>query len=173
MGALVSTMWDYWFGGKEFKIVMVGLDNAGKTTILYKLHLGEVVTSQATVGSNVELVKYRNLALQIWDLGGQQNLRPFWASYYKNTDAVILVVDSTDRARVGVTKSELFNLLENEDLARSPILVMANKQDLRDAMGPPRCDGCGGADNISLLAQHTQPRLAHPGMLRVDGGWPT
>lgn len=113
---------------------MVGLDNAGKTTIIYKLHLGEVVVSQPTVGSNVEQVKYKNITLEIWDLGGQQNLRPFWATYYKNADAVIMVVDSTDRARVGVTKSELFNLLENEDLASTPILVFANKQDLKDAM---------------------------------------
>ena len=92
MGALFSGLWSYWFGGKEYKIVMVsqyivdvaplcsstllmmtsasfgaqvGLDNAGKTTILYKLHLGEVVVSQATVGSNVELVKYRNLQLEV------------------------------------------------------------------------------------------------------------
>ncbi|GFR50159.1 hypothetical protein Agub_g12324, partial [Astrephomene gubernaculifera] len=119
---------------KEYKIVMVGLDNAGKTTILYKLHLGEVVQATATVGSNVELIRFKNIQLEIWDLGGQQNLRPFWATYFKNTDAVIMVVDSTDRARVGVTKSELFNLLESEELAQTPILVYANKQDLRDAM---------------------------------------
>ncbi|KAG2436452.1 hypothetical protein HXX76_006755 [Chlamydomonas incerta] len=123
-----------WFGNKEYKIVMVGLDNAGKTTILYKLHLGEVVQATATVGSNVELVRFKNIQLEIWDLGGQQNLRPFWGTYFKNTDAVIMVVDSTDRARVGVTKSELFNLLESEELAKTPILVYANKQDLRDAM---------------------------------------
>ncbi|GLC36837.1 hypothetical protein PLESTB_000777300 [Pleodorina starrii] len=134
MGALMSTLWAMWFGSKEYKIVMVGLDNAGKTTILYKLHLGEVVQATATVGSNVELVRFKNIQLEIWDLGGQQNLRPFWATYFKNTDAVVMVVDSTDRARVGVTKSELFNLLESEELAKAPILVYANKQDLRDAM---------------------------------------
>ncbi|GAX84652.1 hypothetical protein CEUSTIGMA_g12073.t1 [Chlamydomonas eustigma] len=115
-------------------ICHVGLDNAGKTTILYKLSLGEVVKSTATIGSNVEMVKYKNIQLEIWDLGGQQNLRPFWATYYKGADAIVMVVDSTDRARVGVAKSELFNLLENEELSKVPILVLANKQDLKDAM---------------------------------------
>eukprot|EP00200_Dunaliella_tertiolecta_P004051 CAMPEP_0202358332 /NCGR_PEP_ID=MMETSP1126-20121109/12035_1 /ASSEMBLY_ACC=CAM_ASM_000457 /TAXON_ID=3047 /ORGANISM="Dunaliella tertiolecta, Strain CCMP1320" /LENGTH=153 /DNA_ID=CAMNT_0048951459 /DNA_START=201 /DNA_END=659 /DNA_ORIENTATION=- len=134
MGALLSTFMSFFFSGKEYKVVMVGLDNAGKTTILYKLSLGEVVQSSATVGSNVETVKYKNIQMEIWDLGGQQNLRPFWATYYKKSDAVIMVVDSTDRARIGVCKAEMMSLLENEDLARTPIIVLANKQDLKDAM---------------------------------------
>ena len=65
--------------------------SAGKTTILYKLSCGEVVVTQTTVGSNVEHVMYKNTQLQIWDLGGQQSLRPFWATYYKGADAVIMV----------------------------------------------------------------------------------
>ncbi|KAG1675055.1 hypothetical protein FOA52_002714 [Chlamydomonas sp. UWO 241] len=134
MGGILSSLLGFWYN-KEYKVLMVGLDNAGKTTILYKLSLGEVVVSQATVGSNVELVKYKNIQLEIWDLGGQQSLRPFWATYYKGADAVVMVVDSTDRARVSIAKGELFTLLENEDLAKVPILVIANKQDLRDAMG--------------------------------------
>mmetsp|Transcript_31040 Transcript_31040/g.68886 ORF Transcript_31040/g.68886 Transcript_31040/m.68886 type:complete len:184 (+) Transcript_31040:248-799(+) len=169
MGALVSTLWGMWFGGKEYKIVMVGLDNAGKTTILYKLHLGEVVVSQATVGSNVEMVKYRNIQLEIWDLGGQQNLRPFWATYYKNTDAVIMVVDSTDRARVGVTKSELFNLLENEDLAKTPILVLANKQDLKDAMGVEEMTGALSLHSIRNHDWHIQACCALSGEGLMEG----
>eukprot|EP00199_Chlamydomonas_sp_CCMP681_P003593 CAMPEP_0119104100 /NCGR_PEP_ID=MMETSP1180-20130426/2401_1 /TAXON_ID=3052 ORGANISM="Chlamydomonas cf sp, Strain CCMP681" /NCGR_SAMPLE_ID=MMETSP1180 /ASSEMBLY_ACC=CAM_ASM_000741 /LENGTH=181 /DNA_ID=CAMNT_0007088773 /DNA_START=124 /DNA_END=669 /DNA_ORIENTATION=- len=124
----------WWFSGKEYKVVMVGLDNAGKTTILYRMSLGETVQSTATVGSNVEVVRYKNIQMEIWDLGGQQSLRPFWATYFKMADCVIMVVDSTDRARIGVTKAELMILLENEDLARTPILVLANKQDLKDAM---------------------------------------
>lgn len=134
MGALLSTLYSYWWGGREYKIVMVGLDNAGKTTILYKLHLGEVIVTHPTVGSNVEQVKYKNIQLEIWDLGGQQNLRSFWPTYFAHTDAVVMVVDSTDRARIGVTKSELFNLLEKSELNDTPILIFANKQDLKDAM---------------------------------------
>ncbi|MCG8390101.1 MAG: ADP-ribosylation factor-like protein [Cytophagales bacterium] len=82
----------------------VGLDNAGKTTTLYKMLLGDVVVSQPTVGSNVEQIPYKNLTFEIWDLGGQANLRAAWAAYLKGTNAVIMVVDSTDRARVDITK---------------------------------------------------------------------
>ncbi|KAF5837127.1 small Arf-related GTPase [Dunaliella salina] len=94
MGALLSTLMSFFFSSKEYKVVMVGLDNAGKTTILYKLTLGEVVQSSATVGSNVETVKYKNIQME----------------------------------------AEMMTLLENEDLARTPIIVLANKQDLKDAM---------------------------------------
>lgn len=151
MGALISTFLSYWFSGKEYKVVMVGLDNAGKTTILYKMSLGETVSSTATVGSNVETVRYKNIQMEIWDLGGQQSLRPFWATYYKKCDAVIMVVDSTDRARVGISKTELMTLLENEELARTPILVLANKQDLRDAMN---VEEMSSALNLHSIRNH-------------------
>lgn len=163
MGLVFSSLWSLWFTNKEYKLCMVGLDNAGKTTILYKMSLGETVNSQATVGSNVEHVKYKNIQMEIWDLGGQQNLRPFWATYYKNTDSVILVVDSTDRARVGVTKSELFNLLENEDLAATPILILANKQDLKDAMTTEELSHHLTLHNIKSHDWHIQPCCALTG----------
>lgn len=169
MGAFMSTLWSMWFGNKEYKIVMVGLDNAGKTTILYKLHLGEVVQATATVGSNVELVRFKNIQLEIWDLGGQQNLRPFWGTYFKGTDAVIMVVDSTDRARVGVTKSELFNLLESDELAQTPILVFANKQDLRDAMNVEELTQSLQLHSIRNHDWHIQACCALTGEGLLDG----
>ena len=75
----------------------MGLDNAGKTTILYRLHLGETIKTVPTIGSNVEQVKVDSLTFEIWDLAGQANLRPSWATYYAATHAVIVVADSTDR----------------------------------------------------------------------------
>lgn len=66
--------------------------------------------------------------MKVWDLGGQTNLRPFWSTYYQGTDAVIVVVDSTDRARLGMAKAELFHLLTHPHLAAAPVLVFANKQ---------------------------------------------
>ncbi|KAK9822377.1 hypothetical protein WJX81_004576 [Elliptochloris bilobata] len=135
MGQIFSVLCSlFWNPNKEYKIVMVGLDAAGKTTTLYKLHLGEAVKTQPTVGSNVEQITYKNLHFEVWDLGGQANLRPSWAAYYKATDAVIVVIDSTDRARVSIAKGELFRLLEHEHLANAVVLVLANKQDLKDAM---------------------------------------
>ena len=84
---------------------MVGLDNAGKTTILYKLKLGEVVTTIPTIGFNVETVDYKNIRFTIWDFGGRRRfIRPLLQHYYENTEAVIFVVDSSDRERVEKAK---------------------------------------------------------------------
>mmetsp|Transcript_41943 Transcript_41943/g.106182 ORF Transcript_41943/g.106182 Transcript_41943/m.106182 type:complete len:192 (-) Transcript_41943:136-711(-) len=172
MGAFFSAMWTYWFPNREYKLVMVGLDNAGKTTTLYKLHLGEVIMSQPTVGSNVEQVTYKNMQFEIWDLGGQANLRPSWATYYRSTDAVILVVDSTDRARMGILKSELFTLLEHEDLTSACLLVFANKQDLKDAMTVAELTDALSLHSIKRQDWHIQACTAMTGEGLYDGlGW--
>merc|ERR1739842_118237 len=95
---------------------------AGKTTILYKLKLGEVVTTIPTIGFNVETVEYKNLSFTVWDVGGQDKIRPLWRHYYQGTNGLIYVVDSNDRDR-------------NEDEMReAALLVFANKQDLPNAM---------------------------------------
>ena len=107
MGILISTLIDRFFSSSPCRILMIGLDNAGKTTVLYKLKLGEVVTTIPTIGFNVETVVYKNLKFQVWDLGGQTSIRPYWRCYYTNTDAIIYVVDSADRDRVGISKQEL------------------------------------------------------------------
>lgn len=70
MGIPLSTIFDSWFSKKEMRILMVGLDAAGKTTILYKLKLGEVVSSVPTIGFNVEKVEYKNISFTVWDIGG-------------------------------------------------------------------------------------------------------
>lgn len=70
----------------EHKIVIVGLDNAGKTTILYQFLMNEVVHTSPTIGSNVEEVVWRNIHFIMWDLGGQQSLRAAWSTYYTNTE---------------------------------------------------------------------------------------
>jgi ADP-ribosylation factor-like protein 5B len=145
------------------RLIISYLDNAGKTTILYKLSLGEVVVSQATVGSNVETVKHKGMTLEIWDLGGQQSLRSAWTIYYKGADVVILVIDSTDRARIGVSKGELQNLLENPDLSRSPVLILANKQDMKDAMSPEETSAALGLHTIRDHDWHIQPCCALTG----------
>mmetsp|Transcript_3951 Transcript_3951/g.10218 ORF Transcript_3951/g.10218 Transcript_3951/m.10218 type:complete len:181 (-) Transcript_3951:186-728(-) len=134
MGILLSTLWSKLWGDKEYKIVMVGLHNAGKTTILYKLHLGDVIETQPTIGSNVEEVCHRNIRFQVWDLGGQERLRKAWGTYYINTQAVILVVDSTDRESIPTVKEELATITAHEDLTGAILLILANKQDAEGAM---------------------------------------
>lgn len=75
MGILISTLMDRFFGATPARIVMLGLDNAGKTTVLYKLKLGEVVTTIPTIGFNVETVVYKNISFTVWDVGGQTKIR--------------------------------------------------------------------------------------------------
>lgn len=113
---------------------MVGLDAAGKTTILYKLKLGEVVTTIPTIGFNVETVEYKKISFTVWDVGGQDKIRPLWRHYYQNTHGLIFVVDSNDRDRIDNAKEELQRMLNEEELRDAVVLVFANKQDLPNAM---------------------------------------
>ncbi|RAL67538.1 hypothetical protein DID88_008293 [Monilinia fructigena] len=107
MGASVSWLSGMLFSKKEIRILILGLDNAGKTTLLYRLKIGEVVTTIPTIGFNVESVTYKNLNFNVWDLGGQTSIRPYWRCYYANTAAVIFVIDSTDIDRLGTASEEL------------------------------------------------------------------
>jgi len=134
MGVLVSKLLATVLGNKEVRVLILGLDNAGKTTILYKLQMGEVVTTVPTIGFNVETVQYRNLRFQVWDLGGQTSIRPYWRCYYQNTNAVIYVVDSSDAERMGISKQELVGMLEEDELKEAALMVFANKQDLPNAL---------------------------------------
>merc|ERR1739847_220493 len=123
------------FGGKrEMRILMVGLDAAGKTTILYKLKLGEVVTTIPTIGFNVETVQYKKIEFTVWDVGGQDKIRPLWRHYFQNTQGLIFVVDSNDRERVAEASEELQKMLREDELRDAKLLVFANKQDLPNAM---------------------------------------
>ena len=135
MGIVVSSLMNRLFGSGQYKIVMVGLDNAGKSTILYRLHLGDVIETHPTVGSNVEEVTHRNVRFQVWDLGGQDKLRKVWSTYFVGAHAIILVVDSTDRERIGLVRDELAALGRNDEATAAILLVLANKQDFVQAMG--------------------------------------
>jgi small GTP-binding protein len=136
MGILFSRIWRLAFGDpqRRFKITIIGLDNAGKTTALYRLLEGVVVNTQPTVGSNVETIERRNVRLQCWDLAGQTAFRQGWTTFFNGTDALLFVVDSGDRGRIREARNELFRVLADESTARCCILVLANKQDLPNCM---------------------------------------
>ena len=123
-------------GKQEKRILMVGLDAAGKTTILYKLKLGEVVTTIPTIGFNIETVEYKNIKFTVWDVGGSDRISPLWTHYYQNTDAIVFVVDSrdTDFERIQDAHDELDQLMNEDMLRGAPLLVLANKQDLPKTM---------------------------------------
>ncbi|RMZ71663.1 ADP-ribosylation factor 1 [Pyrenophora seminiperda CCB06] len=135
MGGYLSTFTKLIWAKKEIRILILGLDNAGKTTLLYRLKIGEVVTTIPTIGFNVESVTYKNLNFNVWDLGGQTSIRPYWRCYYANTAAVIFVIDSTDIERLTTASEELRAMLNEEELRDAALLVFANKQDQPGAKG--------------------------------------
>ncbi|KAM1509634.1 hypothetical protein ACFX10_018768 [Malus domestica] len=116
------------------RILMAGLDAAGKTTILYKLKLGEVVSTIPTIGFNVETVEYKNVSFTVWDVGGQDKIRPLWSYDFQKTQGLIFVLDSNDRDKVSEARDELHRMLSEDELRDATLLVFANKQDLPNAM---------------------------------------
>jgi small GTP-binding protein len=136
MGFLFSKIWDKLLGKKDVRILMVGLDAAGKTTILYQLKMGETVKTIPTIGFNVETLEYKNLNFTVWDVGGQDKIRVLWKHYYQNTDGLIFVVDSNDVDRIEDAAEELKKMLAEEELKDCCVLVLANKQDLNGALPP-------------------------------------
>merc|ERR1712048_876310 len=134
MGLLMSKVWDRMVSKTELRILMVGLDAAGKTTILFKLKLGEVVTTIPTIGFNVETVEYKNINFTVWDVGGQDKIRKLWRHYYMNTQGLIFVVDINDRERIEVARDELITILNETEMRDAAVLVFANKHDLPNSM---------------------------------------
>lgn len=130
-GATLSRLLPILLGRQQCRILMVGLDAAGKTTILYQLKLGEMTNTAPTLGFNVETVTYKNIEFMVWDMGGQDAIRPLWRHYYENAQALIFVVDSADAERLHEAREELAKLMEEEELRDAVLLIYANKQVLR------------------------------------------
>nr|CAH7738606.1 unnamed protein product [Callosobruchus chinensis] len=118
---------------KEMRILMLGLDNAGKTTILKRFNGEPINTISPTLGFNIKTLEHRGFKLNMWDVGGQKSLRSYWRNYFECTDGLIWVVDSADKRRLDDCKKELFVLLQEERLSGATLLIFANKQDLPGA----------------------------------------
>ncbi|XP_059788886.1 ADP-ribosylation factor 4-like [Balaenoptera ricei] len=116
MGLTFFSLFSHLFGRKQMCILMAGLDAAGKMTTLYKLKLGEIVTTVPTTGFNVETVEYKNICFTVWDVDGQDKIRPLWRHYFQNTQGLIFVVDSTDRERIQEGAEELQKMLQEDEL---------------------------------------------------------
>ncbi|KAF7553616.1 hypothetical protein G7Z17_g3488 [Cylindrodendrum hubeiense] len=119
---------------KEMRILMLGLDNAGKTTIVKKVMGEDVSTVSPTLGFIIKTIDYEGYKLNIWDVGGQKTLRSYWRNYFEKTDALIWVVDATDRLRIEDCRDELQGLLQEERLGGASLLVFANKMDVEGCM---------------------------------------
>jgi len=119
---------------KSHGLILVGLDAAGKTTWLYRLQTGENVSTNPTIVSNFEEIRYKNVKLSVWDLGGQAAHRPLWKYHFQGTKGLLFAVDSSDRQRIHEARRELLELLKDERLQGAIVIVLANKQDIPNAM---------------------------------------
>ncbi|XP_070566757.1 ADP-ribosylation factor 3-like [Ptychodera flava] len=155
----------------QARILMLGLDAAGKTTILYKVKLNETVTTIPTIGFNVETVKpKKGLEFTVWDVGGQEKIRALWRHYYTGSDGLIFVVDSSDKLRLCEAKEELFAILESDEMTEGvPVLILANKQDLPGACSPAEIIEALGLKSLRHHAWYVQGAVATNGSGIYEG----
>ncbi|XP_045707602.1 ADP-ribosylation factor-like protein 14 [Phyllostomus hastatus] len=120
---------------KQAQILLLGLDSAGKSTLLYKLKLVEDTVTLPTVGFNVEMIELeKSLSLTVWDVGGQKKMRTVWDCYCERTDGLVYVVDSADKQRLQDSRREFKRILKNEHIKNVPVVLFANKQDVPGAL---------------------------------------
>ncbi|CAH8511543.1 unnamed protein product [Schistosoma mattheei] len=137
---------------QEIRILLLGLDNAGKTTLLKHLASEDITQTTPTQGFNIKSVQSQGFKLNVWDIGGQRKIRPYWKNYFENTDILIYVIDSSDKKRFEETGEELLELLSEDKLAGVPLIVFANKQDLLTAEPANRI-----SDGLGLLTIRDRP----------------
>jgi small GTP-binding protein len=152
-----------WFKNREMRCLMLGLDAAGKTTVLYKLRLVEHVTTVPTIAFGVENVAYKGFYGPVFDVGGQDRIRALWRHYFHNTQALIFVVDSNDIGRIDEARDELHKLLEEDELRDAILLVYANKQDLPNAVKPQELGNRLRLNSITNRAWQVQGTCATTG----------
>ena len=139
----------------EKRFLIIGLDGAGKTSILNRLSQKDLTGIEPTVGLNVEQIIYKNYAVSFWDLGGAATM--LWKHYYHNTDAIIFVVDSSDKDRLESVKEELINAVADRDLEKCPILIYGNKQDKEGAMNMEELSKALDFDNLQVEKKFIMP----------------
>ncbi|ORZ30715.1 putative ADP-ribosylation factor 6 [Catenaria anguillulae PL171] len=169
MGGTFSKLLSKLFSNKEMRILMLGLDNAGKTTILYKLKLDQHVQTIPTVGFNVESVTYKNVKFNVWDVGGQDKIRPLWRHYYAGTQGLIFVVDSSDTERFAEAASELHRIINDPEMKDALLLVFANKQDLPEAQPLAAITEKMELHKLKDRTWYVHPSCAHTGEGLLEG----
>lgn len=163
---LLTALTDMFYTTPEARVLMLGLDAAGKTTISEKLKFDECRDTLPTIGFNVQNFKFNKVNINLWDIGGQSKIRNLWRHYYQGTDVLIFVVDSSDRKRLQLARRELMATLSASELDDVDVLVLANKQDLgvmsveeviegmglRELVGRNwYCQGCSGTTGSGLF----------------------
>jgi len=143
MFSLLSGLWQCMVAKPEYYVLILGLDRAGKTTLLEQLKatfkgIEPLAPDQImpTVGLNIGRLEIGNVKLIFWDLGGQSELRSIWDKYFRDTHGLIFVLDSADPNRLTEAKNELDILVRTQELRGVPLLFFVNKQDIHTALSP-------------------------------------
>lgn len=154
-------IWKRLFGTKPSRVLLLGLDAAGKTTILYQL-MGKTESTVPTIGFNVESIKVPPLEFLVWDVSGQDRLRSFWRHYYHQTTGIVFVVDSHDIERLPIARKELHGILREEELQNAVVLIIANKTDLPSAVSMEQLSQALDLNTLSATGRvfHVQPASA-------------
>ena len=171
MGAVTSLL--SWKGRRQQKILLVGIDAAGKTTMLYKLKAGEVQVHIPTIGFNVETLEIRGkmsiTTMVAWDVGGRDKIRPLWRHYYQDMSGLVFMVDSNDRDRINEARDELQKILSEDELLELPLLVFANKRDMPNAFAMTELIDKLGLHSIRNRAWYIQESVATEGKGIFEG----
>lgn len=152
-----------YFGNRKSGIMIIGLDAAGKTTLLYRIKSGELIATIPTIGFNVETFEYKNIKFTAWDIGGQDKIRSLWKHYLSHNDAVIFVVDAADLERIDEAKQALHLIFEADELADTKVLVYANKQDQPCAFSAEEVRERLELSEMTANPVHVQPCVATTG----------
>ncbi|EAS03157.1 ADP-ribosylation factor(Arf)/Arf-like (Arl) small GTPase family protein (macronuclear) [Tetrahymena thermophila SB210] len=118
---------------KNGKILFLGLDNAGKTTLLRRLKDGRLVQHDPTLGSHTEELVLGNIRFKAFDLGGHEAVRKTWKNYFASIDGIVYLVDSSDRARFEESRIEFNKIIQTKELEKVPIVILGNKIDIQGA----------------------------------------
>jgi small GTP-binding protein len=167
MGTVLTKILNKLNGTKEKRILILGLDATGKTTILNQLCTPNCTNNTSfhapTIGFNVEQVRYKKIKFTFWDIGGDECIRFLWRRYYSGTNGLVFVVDSQDKQRLDITRMELNLLLDEPELRGVPVLVFANKQDLPGTINAIEMENRLGLSSCREHQYHVQSSIATTG----------
>lgn len=148
---------------KAFKILMVGLNAAGKTRMLYKMKSHEDVATMPTIGFNLETVEYKDKQFEIYDIGGHEKVRQLWQKYCRDCHGIMFVVDCSDRLRIQEAKQMLVDVLADDELREAVLLVYANKTSFPNAMAVDEVTEELGLNTLENRNWHIQTACAASG----------
>ena len=154
------------------RVLIAGLDSAGKTTVLYKIKRGpkrakESIPTQPTMHFNVEEWKYKGKTFNVWDVGGQDSIRPLWRHHLTGTQGLVYVVDCNDVDRLRKAAEEMHKIMLDHAMRNACLLVYANKSDLPHALTAEQVGAELKLSELGARAWHVQRAVATTG----EGLW--